>query len=813
MDGLVQDVKYAVRRLVSSPAVTVVAILSLALGVGANTTIFSAVDTLLLRSLPYEDADRLVRVWMSIEGRDGRFTNTLPDLLDLGSQTDAFESIAAFRGVDLNFTGGDRAERVNGIAASASLFSTLGVRPRLGRAYTAADDRPDAAERVVVLSHAFWQRRFGGTAEAIGETIRLSDVAHTIIGVMPPGFAFPFEGVDVWVPLRDDATTWGRGRGGMNSVARLAPGVSLERARSEAAALADRLAEAYPATNLDRGYIIDTLAEAYYGPVLRRILFVLFGAVGLVLLIACANVANLLLARAVGREKEIAVRTAIGAGRGRVVRQLLTESVVLALAGGGLGVLVAAWASGWLVTAVPEGMVHRLDSVTVDGRVLLFTTLLSVLTGLLFGIVPALRAARTAPGSVLRDGGGRGGSAGPARGRLLRTLVAAQVALALVLLVGAGLMIRSLTALLAVDPGFDADRLLVVNYSLGTRHTTTEEAARFHDAVLDRIAALPGVEAASVVNTLPMGSTTNYQDFRIEGREPPDGRPFNTGNLFVGPDYFRAMGIPLVRGRALERQDARGAPGVALINRAMAERFWPGEDPIGRRVTIGWEATAEGPYWRTIVGVVEDSRFLGLNRAARPELYLPLAQLPWRPQQATFVVRVEPGDPAAIAAAVQAEIRAVDPEIPLFDIAPMRRVMRDHASIAPLRTAAGLLGLFGAIALCLAAIGLYGVISYSVAQRTHEIGIRGALGADRASVLRLVLGQGMRTVAIGVAVGLAGAFAATRVLTGLLFGVDPADPVTFGGVALVLAAVALLAMLVPAGRAARVDPMVALRAE
>ncbi|MBX6365430.1 MAG: ABC transporter permease [Gemmatimonadetes bacterium] len=805
METLLTDLRFALRQLGRSRGFTLVVLAMLAVGIGANTTVFSVVNALLLRPLPYPQSERLVQVSGAYEGRGDNFSVSYPNAVDWGAAP-SLEGLGMLLEEDYSLRGGDRPERVRSAAVSANLFRVLGVSPVLGRGFTAAEDAP-GGERVAVLGYGLWQRRFGGDPAVLGRTVMLSGRPYTVVGVMPRGFAFPDPDREVYTPLRASATTWPRSDGGLMAVARLKPGVTLERAQAELDAISRRLAAAYPATNADLTGKLKPLREGLYGGAeVSTILLTLLAAVALVLLIACANVANLLLARGAAREREIAVRTALGAGRGRLLRLLLTESLVLALVGGALGVGLALLGTRLFAAAIPAefGLPREFR---IDGVVLAFTLGVSLLTGVLFGLLPTLRASRTELTSTLREGG-RGASAGVRRGRLRALLVVSEVTLAVVLLVSAGLMVRSLTRLLATDPGFDTRGTLTLRVALDARYATREQTLGFQRQVLERLRALPGAAAAGAVDWVPLGGTNNFNDFRIEGRAPGP-RPENAGFVVITPGYLEAMAIPLVRGRAFDERDTRAAPGVVLVNQTFARKYWPDENPLGKRIVLAFEESDTASYARMVVGVVRDSRYAGLDQPPRPEMYVPFAQLPYNNTAMTLVVRTM-RDPAPLTAAAQQAVWAVDAAQPVYDIHTMAERVHRSVGVVIARVLAVALAVFGAVALALAAIGLYGVVSYGVAQRTHEIGVRTALGATRGDVVRLVLQQGLAPVALGILTGVTGAAELTRLLRSLLHGVSPNDPVTFVAVPVVLGAVALLATWLPARRAAGVEPVVAL---
>jgi putative ABC transport system permease protein len=731
----------------------------------------------------------------------GRVRNvaSAPDFVDWRAQNTVFEDMAAYFNNGFNLSGGDEPERLQGASVSASFFSVLRAQPKIGRAFLPDEDSP-ASEPAAVISSGLWQRKFAGDPNIIGKTITMNDRSRTVVGVMPADFVYPNTDVEVWVPLvfsPNDLNS--RGSHSLNVIARLKPGVSINQAQAEMDTIAAELEKQYQ-VNTGHGVNVFSLHEEVVGNV-RQALIVLLGAVGFVLLIACANVANLLLARAAVRQKEIAIRTALGAGRARIVRQLLTESMLLALVGGTLGVLLALWGLDLLLT-VSAGSIPRVKEIKLDAWVLAFTFLISLATGLIFGLVPALQASKPDLNESLKEGG-RGASAGIHRNRVRSLFVVVEVAICLVLLIGAGLMIKSFVRLLDVSPGFNAENLLTMNISLtGSKYRETPDRMAFFQQAIQRINSSPGVQGAATVLGLPLGGVGSRY-FQIEGRPPqPPGQGYNANINAASADYFRTMGIPLIRGREFNEGDVMDSPPVVIINQALARQFWPDEDPIGKRM-----GTANEPL-RTVVGIVGDVRQAGLEIEPRAEFFYPFFQLDFG--SGTFVVRTS-GDPKAMIAAVRSELQAVDKDQPLFKISTMDELLAQ--SVAPRRLNMLLLGIFAGLALVLAAVGLYGVMSYSVTQRTREIGIRMALGAARGDVMKLVVGQGMLLTATGVAVGLVASLFLTRLMASLLYGVSATDPLTFTMISLALIIVALGASFVPARRATKVDPMVALRYE
>jgi putative ABC transport system permease protein len=807
MSTLLQDLRYGVRVLRMKPGFTLVAILALALGIGANTAIFSIVNALLVRPLPFENLDRMVAIWEKIPSRNvDRNETAAANYFDWRAQNQVFEHLGAYRWWSVNLTGVDAPERVQGYQVTASFFDMLGVRPADGRGFSPEEERP-GQNQVAVLHHGFWQRRFAGDPQIIGKTISLNSVPYTVVGVMPPEFNFP-KGGEVLAPLAlTPEQSQNRGDHYLLTVGRLRPGVTLERAQAEMDTIARRLEQQYPRTNTGTGVALFPLRSdsvRFYEPAL----LVLFGAVGCVLLMACANVANLMLARASSRDKEIAIRAALGAGRLRIVRQLLTESLTLAFIGGALGILLALWGTDWIRAMIPAEFapfIYGWKQIGLDLRVLGFTLGLSLLTGLVFGLVPALQASKPDLNTALKEGSRT--SAVFSRRRLRSLLVVSEVAISFVLLIGAGLMMKSFAHLMTTDPGFNTESALTMELGLpAAKYREAAPRVAFFEQLLQRIEALPGVEAAGAVNHLPLGGSNSSIGLLIEGApEPPPGQGIGGRYRVCSPRYFQALGMTLLAGRGFTDQDTADAPLVVIINETMARRFWPKEEPIGKR--IRFPGNPERNPWMQVVGVVRDVKH-ELNLAVTPEFYRPYAQDAWREMNLVARTRTEP---MALAAAIRSQVLALDNDQPVFRIRTLEQVRSE--SVLFQRFSVVILGLFGTLALILVAAGIYGVMSYSVAQRAHEIGIRLALGAQARDVLRLVVGQGLGLTSIGVAIGVAAAFGLTRLMERLLFEVSATDPSVFLVIALLLAAVALVACYLPARRAMKVDPMVALRYE
>ncbi|HKP88256.1 MAG TPA: ABC transporter permease [Blastocatellia bacterium] len=810
METILQDLRYGVRVLFKKPGFTALAVIALALGIGANSAIFSVVNAVLLRSLPYDEPERLVMIWGTMPQSD-RTSTSAADFIDYREQNQVFEQVAAFNAASFTLTGTEQPEQIRGARVSADFFSALRVQPTIGRAFQPEDDKPGAA-RVVVLGQKLWQRRFNSDQGIIGNVVTLNGQSFTVIGIMPAEFQFTIPGffrtpAELWTPIALIKDNTARGNQYLRVIARLKPDITLERAQAEMTTIAGQLQQQYPGTNTGLGVRLIGLHEQIVGNI-RPALLILLGTVGFVLLIACANVANLLLARAAARQKEIAIKLALGATRRRLARQLLTESMLLALIGGAFGILLALWSTDVLVSLSPANL-PRVKEVGVDGYVLGFTLLISILTGALFGLVPALQASKPDLNETLKEGS-RGSSENLGRGSLRRLLVIFEIAAALVLLIGAGLMIKSFLRLNEVNAGFNPRNVLTMMLSLPrAKYKEPHSQAAFFREALERINNLPGVESVGAINDLPLGGDRDATAFAIEGRAaiPPGQQPVTEWRL-VNPDYFKAMSVPLIRGRAFSEADNRDAPPVVVINDSFARRFFPDEDPLGKRVILNLAISYPAPIPREVVGVVGDVRDLGLDAEARPEVYAPYLQ-----ETVSYMALMVKAntDPAALAAAVRGEVLAIDKDQPISAIQSMEQIIRE--SVAGRQFNMTLFAIFAGVALLLAAVGIYGVMAYSVTQRTHEIGIRVALGANHKDVLRLIVGQGMAMAFVGVGLGLGVALVLTRVMSSLLYEVSATDPATFVAIPLLLAGVALLACYVPARRAMNVDPMIALRYE
>jgi putative ABC transport system permease protein len=809
LDAVGADLRFAMRTLRRNAGFTAVVLVTLALGIGANAAIFSVVHAVAIRSLPYPNGDRLVVVWGNLH-RPGveEIPASAGEFVDYRDRGRTFDAIAAYDTSGFNLTGGGEPERVDGAVVSANLFATLGVVPEVGRTLRQEDEQPGGND-VAVIGYSLWTRRFGGDRAVVGRTVSIDGRGTEIVGVLPRGVHFPDETTELWKPVLLDAEALSadnRGSHGFTVVARLKTGATIEQARLDFDRVASTFIPQFPA-NYRAGFstAVRRLQDEIVGDT-SRALFVLLGAVGLVLLIACANVANLLLARLASRRKEIALRTALGASRLRLVRQLLIESVIVAVGGGALGLVLAGWGVDALVSAAPDS-IPRLREVAVDARVAAFTAVVSLATGMLFGLAPAVKVSRLELNDALKEGG-RTSAAHGVGGRLL---VVSEIALSIVLLVAAGLLVRSFARIQDVQPGFAADRLLTLRVSLPpSRYTTFAKGDAFFADLFARLRSTAGVRGVAAINAMPFSGAGGSRSFQIEGRAVSRPEDATEEQLRIVTDgYFRVMGIPITKGREFAPDDSTRVRRVAVINDAFARRHFPAGDAIGRRIAFERDA----PVWYEIVGIAGNIKHRGLDAADRPELYVPYRQplfANWTVRPMYVVVRtdIEPLDAVPV---VRREVARVDPDQPVSDVRTM--AARIDRSLTGRRFNATLLASFAALALTLAAIGIYGLVAYSVTERTHEIGVRLALGATRADVVTLVLRQGMTMAAAGAALGMAASLAVVRLIAGWLFGVSPADPATFTGIPLLLLGVALVACYVPARRATRVDPMLALRAE
>jgi putative ABC transport system permease protein len=819
---MLNDIRYGLRQLIKHPAFTIIAILTLALGIGANTAIFSVVNAVLLKPLPFPEPEQLIAVGMT-DTRQKEQTElsslSYPDFFDFRDQNRTLASSAVYRDRSFALTSDEGASSVHGVKASAEFFDVLGIKPKMGRGFVRDDEQAGGGTGgfKVIISDDFWKKHFAADPNVIGHTVTLDRRPHTVIGVMPAGFQFPIqnEPIDFYVSIAEDAanpdggtpTTKQRGNHSLQAVARLKPGVTIAQANSDLSTIAEALAKQYPDSNTHFGVLAKPLREDMIGDV-RPALYILFAAVVCVLLIANANVANLLLARASARGKEIALRAAMGASRVRIIRQLLTESVLLAGLGGLFGLLLAQWGTDALVKTVPQN-IPRISNIQLDASVLIFTLLVSLATGVVFGLVPAWQASHVDLNSSLKAGTRTGGG-GENKGRVRNALIMAEVALALVLLISAGLLIQSFARLGRVQPGLRTERLLTARLSLpDVAYPKNENVIAFYDQFLTRIRAIPGVESASTIVPLPLSGSNMVTSFDIQERPLPEGQRPGAPVRIIATDYFKTMGIPVRQGRIFDERDRYDSAPVVIVNERFAQKYFPGEDVIGKRIQPGFSADETGDKMREIVGVVGNVKHLSLRNEDSPEMYLPRTQIPFG--ISSLVIRTTVSNPNAITNSLRKELAAMDPTIPLTSV----RVFDEYISrsLARPRFNTLLLSIFAGTALLLTAIGIYGVLAYSVAQRTSEIGIRIALGAGKSSIFRLIVGQAMTLVGISLALGLAGAFAATRLLNSLLFGVGASDPATFAGIVLLVSAVAFIAAWVPARRATRVDPIIALRAE
>jgi predicted permease len=812
MDSLLKDLRYALRGFLKRPAFAAIAIITLALGIGANSAIFSVVNSIVLRPLPYGDSSRLMVLWGNLHNNGLNETElSAPEFVDVQQQSQSFETLAAYTTQGFNLSGFDQPERLRGAVVSASLFATLKAQPAIGRTFLNEEDQFEH-DQVVVLSHSLWQRRFGGDASIVNRTITLDGQPVTIVGVMPAGFQFPEKDTELWRPIAfspDLLTENNRGSHFLNVVARLRENATPAQAQADLNRLTARMSTDHK-TTYPRGFslAIRSLQEDLVGANLRKALFILLAAVGVVLAVACANVAHLLLANAAGRHREIAVRAALGASRGRMIRQFLTESLLLSAIGGLAGLTIAVWGVRVLVALIPKDT-PRASEIGLDYRVVLFTLGVSVVTGVLFGLFPALQASKTDLNATLKEAG-RGGVEGPKRLRLRNALVISEFALALVLLIGAGLLVKSFQRLQVVNPGFQPTKLLTMRLALPElKYDKFEKGQAFFQELFDRVESRPEVKSVGAINLLPFGGSGGDRSFTIEDRPVPEGQPRPDEQVrFVSAGYFNAMEIPLLKGRDLTKRDVPTSPHVMIVNQAMANKFWPNQEALGKRIFF----SRNNPKLYEIVGIVGNVKHRGLDLEDKPEIYIPFLQplfdgsLP-----AMYVVVRTTGEPQSVTALLRNEVASIDPDQPVSNVLTMEQRISD--SVAPRRFNMFLLSLFAGLAVLLASVGIYGIMAFSVTQRTHEIGVRMALGARNTDVFRMMLRNGFKLALVGVVVGLAIAFVATRLMSSLLFEVSATDPIIFLLDALLLVAVSLLACYIPARRATKVDPLVALRYE
>lgn len=801
---MIQDLRYGIRMLVKHPLFTCTVVLTLALGIGANTALFSIINALLLRPLPLPQPEQIVQVWeVSRQSGNLKFPVALPNMVDWRAQSNSFAHIAAFTPAGLNLTVNDQPEHISILSVTTDYFKVMGVTPALGRDLREEDGVPNSP-RTAVLSHGFWQRRFGGDPQIVGRTIRLNSENCTVIGVMPKGFDFPNSEVAAWAPMRGNLAAAGRNTHAYQAIARLKPGVALQQAQTEMDAIASRLEEEHPGTNKDVGVRLVSLQKELVEAEQPRLLL-LFGALLTVLLITCANLAGLLSARASARQRESAIRSALGAGRHRLVRQMLTESMLMVLLGGGLGVLVAHLGVQALLAIYPTSPATWTEF-GIDRAALIFTLVISLLVGLGFGLMPALQFSRTRLNETLKEG--NRGTSGRGTERLRSVLVTVQIALAMILLTVGGLLFRSMWQLQQVNPGFNPEQLLTMQLSLPrAKYNEDEQRTRFFEDVLEQVTALPDVKSAAVASELPFLGENSASSFQIVGAPPlPKGETLDTNRRTVSADYFQTLGLQLMRGRTFDHRDTAQAPRVVIINDAMARKFWPGDDPVGRHLTFNSSTQNE------IIGVVSNAKHNSLQEEDEPCAYTSHQQVPSRTMD--LAVRANYSfdrEPANLINAIRMTVSKIDPEQAIHNIGTMEQ--RLSQSIAPQRFVALLLSLFAALALIQALIGIYGVMSYAVTQRRQEMGIRMALGAHPGDILSLVLRRGMKLTLIGMALGLIGAVASTRLLRDMLFGVKPVDPLTFAAMTLLLVGISLVACFLPARRATKVDPMNVLRNE
>lgn len=799
MESILKDTRYSARLLTKRPLFAVVSLLTLALGIGATTAIFSVVHAVLLSPLPYEKSDELV----ILAGKNSALNleqqpASIPDFNDWKQQSQSFEEISATRTLTFNLTEGEEPERVSGARVSVNLFALLRVRPLLGRVFLESDGQA-GGEPAAILSYRLWQR-YGADPDLIGRPLGVDGGRYTVIGVLPQGVAYPSPDTDLYVPFIPQKNELARGARSIRVIGRLKAGRSLAEAGAELEAISARVAEEFPDTNANWGAQLTPLHEQVTGRV-RPTLIVLVGAVCCVLLIACTNVANLLLVRAAARRKEFAIRTALGSSRRRLIRQLLTESLMLSLIGGLFGLLLAGWGVEAII-GISASTIPRADEIGINSTVLCFALALSVVTGLVFGILPALRSSKSGFGEALKEGG-KGSAGGVLNHRLLRLMVVAEVALALVLLVAAGLLVRSFISINQIDPGFEQKQVLSMAVSLSqNKYPDIEKQAIFFEKALARVGSIPGVQSAGAVHRIPLFRLPSWTSFTVKGRPVESGNEPNADCIIVSPGYFKTMGIPLTGGRDISERDGKDSPEVIVINQVMADRVFPGEDPVGQFIQIFPGVNR----WREIVGVAANAKFASLDAEINPTVYIPIPQNPYvNAMRGSFIVVRSGSDPRGLLAAIRREIRQVDDQMPVSQVRTMQEVAFE--SLAQRRLSMSLIVVLAVLAAVLAAVGIYGVMAYSIAQRTHEIGIRMALGARPNQVVRMVLGEGVKLAMVGIGIGLIAAFTLTRFISSLLYGVTAFDPATYASIVILLTGTALLACFIPARKAARVNPL------
>lgn len=803
MELILSDIRYTLRMLIKRPAFTAVALITLALGIGANTAIFSVVNSVLLNPLPYANPSELTLIWLQ-HPPTNQFQQpvSFPDFIDWRAQSNSFEQILATRTLSANLTDGDEPERINGARVSAGFLSMFKVSPVAGRDFLESETQPGGAPSALI-GYRLWQERYGADPSLIGRGVSIDSTSFTIVGVLPKGFYYPTPDTEVYIPLIQGKGDTARGSRNLRVIGRLNPGVSLGEGQAEMDIIAARIANQYPDSNADVTVKLVPLHEQVVGKI-RPALMIMFGAAGFVLLLACANVANLLLARATARRAELAIRAALGASRRRLIRQLLTESILLSLIGGFFGMLITLWGVPAL-TSISASSIPRVEEVSVSFKALIFTVVVSLATGVLFGAIPALKSSKQLT-ETLKDGK-RGATSGATHQRILNLVVAAELALAVVLLAGAGLMVRSFISISGVSPGFNPKGVFTIGIGLTQPiYADGQQQARFYDRLTEKVNAIPGVETSAGVNRVPLLGLNSSTSFTFQGKPVQAGNEPTADCRITTPNYFRTMGIPLLEGRDFTERDLKDAPEVVVINKAMVDQFLPGEDPIGKLLQI----YPNPPRWRQVVGVIGDVKLLGLDADINPAIYVPLAQSPYpNAMRNSFLAVRTTGDPSTVAAVIRSEMKNVDSGVPVANVRVLEDIVAD--SVAPQRLNMWLLVAFAALAALLAAVGIYGVMAYSVTERTHEIGVRMALGACSTNILRMVLLDGAKVTAAGVIAGLAAAFSMTRLMSTQLYKVSAADPITFAGISTLIVCVSLLANYIPARKASRVDPMVALR--